>query len=131
MDVLYGEGGCYSVVVKNDVMSIRKWHSISARSHVGDVSKKLTSIGWQAFSGCRDLTSVTFPKELTSIGDSAFYDCTGLTSVTFREGLTNIEESAFSMHRAHLVTFPEGLTSIGRRAFYRCIRLTSVTFQKG
>ena len=60
VDVVYGKGSRYSVVVREGV----------------------TSIGDEAFNGCTGLTSVTFPEGLTSIGERAFYGCTRLTSVT-------------------------------------------------
>ena len=49
----------------------------------------------EAFSGCSDLTSVTFPNSVISIGWRAFHGCSGLTSVTIGENVEKIEESAF------------------------------------
>ncbi len=46
------------------------------------IPNSVTSIGNNAFSGCRGLTSVTIPKNVTSIGHDAFSGCSGLTSVT-------------------------------------------------
>lgn len=43
------------------------------------ISEGVTSIGSQAFSGCKNLKSIELPKGLTSIGNYAFYDCTNLT----------------------------------------------------
>ena len=114
LDVLYSEGSFYTVVVKDDVMSIGKsvFEQCSRLTSV-TFPEGLTSIGEEAFAFCTGLTSVTFPEGLTSIGKDAFAICTGLTSVTFPEGLTSIGESILGLH-AHPVTFPEGLTSIGR-----------------
>ena len=45
-------------------------------------TRKVTSIGDDAFQYCSGLTSVTIPNSVTSIGDVAFGGCSGLTSVT-------------------------------------------------
>ena len=53
------------------------------------------NIGESAFSGCRNLTSVTIPNSVTSIGYNAFYDCWGLSSVTIPNSVTSIGKLAF------------------------------------
>ena len=67
-------------------------------------TRKVTSIGKEAFSGCFGLTSFTIPNNVTSIGSYAFDSCSKLTSVTI----------------------PNSVTSIGNEAFIGCSRLTSV-----
>ncbi len=87
----------------------------------------VTSIGNEAFKGCNDLTSVTFPSGLTSIGNEAFY-CCPLTSVTFPSGLTSIGTMAFyNCDALTSITLPSSLTSIGTQAFLNCDALISVT----
>ena len=58
----------------------------------------LTSIGNNAFNGCRGLTSVDLSgcTSLTSIGSWAFYGCSALESVVFPEGSTGWEVSTSS-----------------------------------
>ena len=92
----------------------------------------VTSIGYQAFWGCSDLTSVSIPEGVTSISSSAFDGCSRLTSVTIPEGVTSIEQSAFSdCSSLTSVTIPEGVTRIGGSAFYKCSSLSSVTIPEG
>ena len=91
-------------------------------------TRKVTSIGYEAFYNCTGLTSVTIPNSVTSIGSEAFYGCTGLTSVTIPNSVTSIGQSAFySCSGRTSVTIGNSVTSIGDLAFYGCSGLTSVT----
>jgi len=69
-----------------------------------NIPNSVTSIGDNAFSDCRGLTSLTIPNSVTSVGKSAFQNCSGLTSVTIPSSVTYIDDQAF--HPCH------GLTSI-------------------
>ena len=57
-----------------------------------EIPESVTSIGQQAFFGCRSLTSVTIPESVTSIGRGAFFGCRSLTSVTIPASVTEIVE---------------------------------------
>ena len=72
--------------------------------------KTVTSIRYEAFSNCTNLTSVTIPSTVISIGLSAFSDCSALTSVTFADA--------------------SKLTSIGKNAFSGCTSLSAVYASK-
>ena len=91
-------------------------------------TRKVTSIGNEAFQDCRSLTSVTIPNSVTSIGDRAFSGCSGLTSVTIGNSVTSIGGYAFrSCSGLTSVTIPNSVTSIGEGAFEGCSGLVSVT----
>ena len=91
-------------------------------------TRKVTSIGYEAFYKCTSLTSITIPNSVTSIGSEAFYNCTSLTSVTIGNSVTSIGWGAFYRCTSLTsVTIPNSVTSIGDFAFYGCTSLTSVT----
>ena len=91
-------------------------------------TRKVTSIGYQAFYRCSDLTSVTIPNSVTSIGNYAFKLCSGLTSVTIPNSVTSIGDYAFwNCTGLTSVTIPKSVTSIGNGAFSNCIGITSLT----
>ncbi len=88
----------------------------------------VTTIGYEAFYECTDLTSVTIPDSVTTIGEHAFCYCTGLTSVTIGDSVTTIGYYAFyRCDRLTSVTIPGSVTTIGDWAFSNCTGLTSVT----
>ena len=91
------------------------------------IPNNVTSIGSSAFRNCSNLTSVTIPNSVTSIGDGAFWNCSGLTSVTIPNSVTNIDTSVFSgCSGLTSITIPNSVTSIGSSAFRNCSGLTSV-----
>ena len=86
----------------------------------------VSSIPYEAFSGCAALTSVTMPN-VTNIGENAFTKCIALTSVTM-PNVTSIGKSAFWMcNSLTSITLPSSVTNIGSDAFIDCDNLTSVT----
>ena len=92
------------------------------------VRYSVTTIGYKAFTGCSDLTSVTIPSSVTSIGEEAFNGCSGLTSVTIPSSVTSIGEEAFNgCSGLTSVTIPNSVTNIGISAFFYCDGLKEVT----
>ena len=91
-------------------------------------TRKVTSIGENAFYTCYDLTSVTVPNSVISIGKSAFYKCSDLKSITIPNGIVTIDEGAFGgCSRLTSITIPNSVTFIGKSAFSGCKKLTTAT----
>ena len=91
------------------------------------IGDNVTSIGNYAFFNCRNLTSVTIGDSVISIGNCAFYRCSSLTSVVIGNSTTSIGNSAFSCCNSLAgVVIGDSVTSIGNYAFYKCSSLTSV-----
>ena len=62
---------------------------------VAIIPDTVKEIGKEAFSRCKDLTSVVIPNSVTSIGEGAFEGCKGLTSVKIPNSVISIRDSAF------------------------------------
>ena len=106
-------------------------------------TRKVTSIGENAFRDCFTLYYVTIPNSVTSIGKDAFSGCTGLKKVIVQDiaawcGISFGSENANPLYYAHHLysdenaeitnlVIPNSVTSIGDWAFSRCSGLTSVT----
>ena len=80
--------------------------------------KKVTQIGYNAFSSRTELTSITIPDGVTIIGNSAFSDCTSLETVTIPNSVTQIYPRAFyNCTSLKEVAIPASVTVIRDEAF--------------
>ena len=108
-----------------------------------------TGISSMAFSGCKYLKNVSFPKNFTTIPEMAFYncislenvdlsnitiietmgfcDCPNLKEVEFSDNLLVIGTGAFSLCGLTQVTIPASVATVEGAAFSSCESLEKVT----
>ena len=87
-----------------------------------EIEYSVTSIGENAFSHSKSLTSLTIPEGVKNIGAGAFYFSEKLTTVKIPESITSIGERAFAYCKSlTAITIPEGVTKIERSTFRICI----------
>lgn len=93
------------------------------------IPNTITSIGDNAFRGCKVLMGIDIPNSVTSIGNGAFSDCTGLTSINIPDSVTSIGNGAFSNCSALIsIDIPYTVASIGDWAFYQCTSLADLSY---
>lgn len=91
------------------------------------VLENVSKINDYAFSGCKDLTSVTIGNGVTTIGNYAFSGCTNLKIVDIQEGVTSIWDSAFSRCRSLTdISIPDSVTFIRNEVFRDCSSLKNI-----
>lgn len=94
-------------------------------------------LGYQAFWGCKNLSSITIPKEITKIESNAFEDCSGLNSIVVenenlvydsRDNCNAIIKTSINelVCGCNSTIIPNGVTTIGYNAFFGCHGLTSI-----
>ena len=127
------EGQCLTVgaiYTTTDGQNHNYWNNprLTTAATISKHKRGTTTIGDNAFNGCRSLTSINIPDGVTSIGNSAFYSCYSLSSISIPEGVTSIGDNAFTAcYSLTSINIPDGVTSIGSSAFNGCRSLTSIS----
>lgn len=89
--------------------------------------KPVTSIKYEAFSFCDNITSVVVSDRVTDIGDSAFKSCSSLITVRLGKGVTVINPATFDgCEKLESVIFDGEVTDIGGYVFRNCISLKDI-----
>lgn len=91
---------------------------------------KLTSIGYQAFRGCKVLDNVVLPDSLKVLGEQVFHTCSSLKSLTLNEGLLEIGGSAFAGTIIQTFRLPDSVVTMGGTLFSNNKMITDVVLGK-
>lgn len=97
-----------------------------------DFPKGVTTIGANAFNGCKKMTTATFKDDavIQTIAAGALADC-GLTSIKIPNSVKTLEKEAFRNCSAlTTVTLSKNVDSISSEAFKRCEKLTAINVDK-
>ncbi len=90
-------------------------------------TRKVTSIGTNAFRRCKKTTSVIIPNCVTNIGEYAFYGCESVNNVTIPSSVTNVGRDAFSYCSGMTsVTVEDCVATFGMAMFEGCSNLVKV-----
>lgn len=131
--VAYPEGKTDDTfIVPTDALHIAAFafHNCLVKNVV--LTDSIKDIDYNAFDGCKNLTSITMPKSNCEIGTYAFNNCEKLESIVLPAGLTVIEQSSFSGCKAlKSVNIPDTVTKISSNAFSICSSLASIDLPDG
>ena len=93
---------------------------------VGNVTLSDYYMNGGNFSGCSNLSKVTFGDGIVFIPKGLFANCDGLSKIVVPDTVTKIGEYAFSGSSLEDIEIPDSVSSYESGVFYKCKKLTSI-----
>ena len=113
------------VLFNKDKSEIVSFRNQKIESYI--IPNSVTSIGDDAFFGCRSLSNIVIPDSVTSIGDGAFFCCRSLSNIVIPDSVISVGDWTFCGCRSlSSMVIPDGVSSIGVCTFSYCRSLSSI-----
>ena len=132
----FKEGGLFYNVNGNEVAVTYEFENVGSYSgHVvipetvvhNGVEYPVTAIGYKAFNGCFNLTSIDIPNSIDSISSHAFNGCERLQRVVIPNSVVTLYPCAFnSCANLRSVVIGNSVRVIAEYCFQYCYQLTDV-----
>ena len=118
------------VIIPSTVVNIgyRAFYGCDNITSVEFLGNGLEIISEEAFYGCDNLVNFTLPSSLKIIGENAFYGCKKITTVNIPDNVISVGSYAFDgCWMLRTLTIGSGVTELLYRTFANCDSLVSVT----
>ena len=94
-----------------------------------EIPNTVTSIGYRAFSSCSNLQNITVPNSVTEIKNGIFAECSNLKTAIIGNGIDTISAQMFaSCYSLESIEIKNNIFSIGPRAFEQCENLKNIYY---
>ena len=135
--VVDGKNKVYDSRKNCNAIIVTKTNTLIQGCNATIIPDTVTSIGYRAFDGCSNLTSIEIPSSVTSIGEGVFLGCSNLTRIVVdeynkvydsRKNCNAIIETATNtlIQGCNTTIIPNTVTHIRNYAFESCGSLTSI-----
>ena len=86
----------------------------------------ITTVGQEAFTYCRSLTSLVFNEKLVGIGSWAFSDCSSLSVINLPLSLQSLGDQVFRSTPIRKVIIPDNVVNLDSNPFTGCTMLEEI-----
>ncbi len=115
----------------NNCIVERASQTLIAGCRTSTIPNTVTTIGAQAFTGCRGLNQMIIPANVTRIEDYAFALCTGMKQLIINNSVTHLGSCALlGCSGLTSLLIPHTMQTIGESALAYCNQLKSIHFPK-